>query len=87
MKNKLCLAIIVIAITLTSCVKEPMYIQRTDNNQFQVEYLFTIDSCNVYRFGDEGRLHYIVIGSNVHQTQTYQGDKSQEEETIQTIIK
>lgn len=78
------LALLAIA-SLAACSVDASGVVQTDNPNFTVEKLFTIDGCNVYRFGD-GESRYVVTcpdgraaagGSITHttstgnQTQTY----------------
>lgn len=43
---------------LAGCAKEPLSIERVDNNEFQLDKLFSHEGCTVYRFSDWGRYHY-----------------------------
>jgi hypothetical protein len=75
-----------VAISFTSCYKDPVQRQGTDNVDVPVELIFTVDSCKVYRFRDGGRAHYIVIGQNAIQTMSVQhSGKHTYTETIQTV--
>jgi hypothetical protein len=48
-----------ILFTTISCKKKtPKEILKTDNVNFKVEKLFTVDSISVYRFYDNGNPHY-----------------------------
>ena len=54
-------------------------------NSYDVQLIFEIDDCKVYRFNDGGHNHYFVNRSG-GQTMTYQqdGEDSTHPETIQT---
>lgn len=45
---------------LLGCEKQEKFIDSTNNKEFQVSYLFTYDSCKMYRFHDGGHLHYFT---------------------------
>jgi hypothetical protein len=80
-------AILFIATTLllTSCYRDPISSERTDNQEFHVEHIFTVDSCKVYRFHDGGRYHYIVIGPRQLQiNNTSSSGKSYYDDVIET---
>lgn len=51
---------ILITLIFTSCNGEPLYTSQTNNEEFQVEKLFTYDSITVYRFKDGTRSHYFT---------------------------
>jgi hypothetical protein len=57
---------------LTSCYQDALETKTTDNQYFNVELLFTVDSCKVYRFEDGGRSHYVVTGPNARNTTSEQ---------------
>jgi hypothetical protein len=46
-------------IYLTSC-DEPIQTKQTNNADYQVQYLFTNDSCNVFKFEDNGNYVYFI---------------------------
>lgn len=79
------------AILLVSCENEPVSTHNTDNPNIKAEYLFSIDSCKIYRFEDS-RTHYICICPNnqsVTDTYTVHHGKSSTtyEDEIQTVYK
>jgi hypothetical protein len=79
------IAIIAVSVLLTSCYRDPINIEQTDNREFHVEHIFTVDSCKVYRFHDGGRHHYVVIGPRQLQVNSsHSSGKSTIEETIET---
>jgi hypothetical protein len=55
-------------IFIFGCEKDAIETTQTDNRAFSVERLFTVDSCNVYRFKDNGNTHYICICPNQQST-------------------
>ena len=79
------IAIFAITALLTSCYHDPISSESTDNHEFHVEHMFTVDSCKVYRFHDGGRHHYIVIGPRQLQVNSsHSSGKSTVEEIIET---
>lgn len=50
--------IIIIALLLVGCAKDPLSTEQTENSEFQVDELFTHDSITVYRFHDGGDAVY-----------------------------
>lgn len=61
MKHKFTPFLAVIGLLLfASCNKEPKEKLNTDNPNFQVEFLFEVDGCKVYRFSDAGNLYYFT---------------------------
>lgn len=48
------------AVLLMGCVKPAAETVRSGNREFSVERLFSADGCDVYRFGDMGRMHYFA---------------------------
>lgn len=60
----------------------------TDNKDYHVTYLFTVDSNKVYRFFDGSHPHYIVIGPGTIQTNgEYGSGSSYQAEEINTMPK
>lgn len=52
------LSICALLVLLAGCEKEPLSVERVDNNEFSLDKLFTHDGCTLYRFYDGGRNHY-----------------------------
>jgi hypothetical protein len=48
-----------LALPLLGCVEPALQVHDTNNENIQVEHLFTHDGCKVYRFRD-GAYHYFV---------------------------
>lgn len=57
-------AILVAALLLTACYKDPVSSSSTNNPSVTVALLFEHEGCRVYRFSDAGRAHYYVKCSN-----------------------
>ncbi len=75
------LILVSITLTLSSCVGEGIEKTSTNNDEFDVTYLFEKDGIKVYRFSDGMTDHYFTTGG---ETITTQGtSKSHHEENIQ----
>jgi hypothetical protein len=60
--------------------------QITDNKEYHVTYLFTVEGNKVYRFFDGSHPHYVVIGPGALQTNgEYSNGKSVTPEEINTV--
>lgn len=82
--KKIILAITAV-LTMSSCEKSAIETKNTNNPDFKVEHLFTVDSCKIYRFSDNGNYHYIGISNKQMFTITEQGSgKHSYEESIYT---
>lgn len=55
--------LILISILSINCKGDSLQVVKTDNRSFDVELLFEIDGCKVYRFYDEGRSRYFTTCS------------------------
>lgn len=53
-------ALLAIGITFSACVKEGKETIKTNNNYFEVSFLFEVDGCKVYRFWDGGATYYFT---------------------------
>lgn len=53
-------ALMLIALAVAACGKEPVARSKTDNSRVEVETLFGHDGCTVYRFHDYGRAVYFA---------------------------
>ena len=58
MKNLL--LIIPFLLLLTGCASAGLETNQTENVNFQIDKLFTVEGCRVYRFKDNLRYHYIT---------------------------
>jgi hypothetical protein len=74
----------IFALTLSSCTYEAKSIVKTDNSKFNVELLFEIDGCKVYRFFDNGYKYFTTCNGSV----SYKtADKDSKKVQIQTTTK
>ncbi len=73
------IAIAIVALTFTSCYKDPQSTTQTGNG-FEVEFLFEHDGVKVYRFRDGGNTHYFT--SNGETMSTKSSGKTHYEENI-----
>jgi hypothetical protein len=72
--------IIGVAIGLSSCEGDGIENTKTNNDEYDVTYLFEKDGVKVYRFVDGMRSHYFTTGGQTMSTQTE--GKNNYEETI-----
>ena len=70
-----------LSLFLTSCFGEPTEVVETNNNDFDVELLFEIDGCRVYRFWDRGYKYFTTCNGSVE----WKSSKKLQE--VQTKIK
>jgi Domain of unknown function (DUF4884) len=49
----------------TSCKREAKEVAVTNNSSFQVELLFEVDGCKVYRFWDGGNRYFTQCSGSV----------------------
>ena len=57
---KIIILIALASAVLFSCAKDGVKTVGTENTNFSVTLLFTVDSCKVYRFYDDGYYRYFV---------------------------
>lgn len=70
---------------LSSCAKDPISTKETNNENFEVSFLFEYDGIKVYRFYDDGRYHWFTSkGETICTQKTY--TTSQSGKTIYTRI-
>ena len=50
--------VLLIAIGLSGCYRDPISVSLTENREFDVEKLFTHRGCTVYRFFDNGPKYF-----------------------------
>ena len=70
-----------LSLFLTSCFGEPTKVVETNNNDFDVELLFEIDGCRVYRFWDRGYKYFTTCNGSV------EWKSSEKLQEVQTKIK
>lgn len=81
---KTIILILGLAIGLTSCLKEPISSNQTNNSEFKIDLLFEKDGHKIYRFYDNGTYHYFVIGNGIVESNRDEDDQTITE-TIQTL--
>jgi len=62
------LALLSIIFVLSSCINEGIEKTKTNNDEFDVTYLFEKDGIKVYRFSDGMRDHYFTTGGQTIST-------------------
>lgn len=75
------LILVSITLTLSSCVGEGIEKTTTNNDEFDVTYLFEKDGIKVYRFSDGMRDHYFTTGGQTITTH-HSGKNNHYDETI-----
>lgn len=56
-------------LALTGCLHEPLETKSTENVNFRVERLFSVEGCNVYRFEDYRTVHMVICPDGRAKTQ------------------
>jgi len=74
------LTVLVLAILFTSCKREALRNDKTNNKDFQVDFLFEHNGIKMYRFFDEGHYHYFTSKNETITSQT--SGKSSYEDNI-----
>ena len=74
------LLILGIVVTLSSCMGDGIESSKTNNDEYQVTYLFEKDGVRVYRFSDGLNSHYFTTTGETITTQ--QSGKTYYEENI-----
>jgi hypothetical protein len=74
------IGLFLISITLVSCMGEGIEKSKTNNDEYQVTYLFEKDGIKVYRFSDGMREHYFTSRGETMTTQ--QSGKTDYQENI-----
>lgn len=75
------LALVVLAVALTSCESGALKKEQTNNNEFEIELLFEHDGIKMYRFWDDRRSHYFTNKGETISSQT--SGKTRYDENIQ----
>jgi len=55
-------------ILLCGCAREPIRTEKTNNDKFEVSFLFEYEGIRVYRFYDDGRYHWFTNKGEVINT-------------------
>lgn len=71
-------------ILFTSCKREPTEVVKTNNTNFNIELLFEVDGCKVYRFWDDGYKYFTTCNGSVNWKTN---DKHSDDMEIPTKIK
>lgn len=51
---------LLMAFLMVGCTKGAISTDKTNNDEFKVDFLFEKDACKIYRFRDNGRDHYFT---------------------------
>jgi uncharacterized lipoprotein YehR (DUF1307 family) len=91
MKNKSLfkhLVPVLVSVLLTSCgPREPIKEVSTNNPEYNVQLLFEVDGCKVYRFADSGRiLYFTTCQGSISWSETH-GRRSTYNYEVDTTIK
>ena len=79
------LLLLLISITFVSCLGDGIEKSKTNNNDYDVTYLFEKDGIKVYRFSDGLHFHYFTSQGETITTQ--QSGKTDYQENIKGVIK
>jgi hypothetical protein len=52
------LIIILFCLVALNCVKDPINVSKTNNENYEVSFLFEFEGCRIYRFHDGGYNRY-----------------------------
>lgn len=75
MKESITKILICISLCLIgACTKSPISVEKTNNGDFKVEFLFEKDGCKMYRFYDVWQYHYFMTTSGHTETNHKEGD-------------
>ena len=70
------IGLLLISITLVSCVGDGIEESKTNNDDYEVTYLFEKDGVKMYRFYDGMHYHYFTSGGETISTQTNRSGKN-----------
>jgi hypothetical protein len=73
------IGLILISITLVSCMKDGIEKSKTNNDEYDVTYIFEKDGIKVYRFYDGMSFHYFTSRGETITTQTSGSNKHRDE--------
>jgi hypothetical protein len=74
-----------ISVLFLSCRREGIEELKTDNANYNVELLFEVDGCKVYRFWDEGYKFFTTCDGSVSHKKI--NGKHRKNLEIQTVVK
>jgi hypothetical protein len=73
-----------VSVLSLSCQREGIEELKTDNSNYEVELLFEVDGCKIYRFWDNGYKYFTTCnGSVINRT----NEKHPKDLDIQTFVK
>lgn len=81
MKTLIALFLIVL---MAGCFKDAQEKKSTSNSAFEVEFLFEIDGCKIYRFVDGGYTRYFTTCKNASTSWTEKHGKTSHPQSIET---
>lgn len=82
--KKVIIGLTVGLILFTSCRRESTEVVETNNKNFNVELLFEVDGCKVYRFWDGGYKYFTTCNGSINWGTN---DKHSDDMEIQTKMK
>jgi hypothetical protein len=65
---------VILCLSMAGCESPPIQTDKTNNQNFVVEFLFEHDGCRIYRFQDDGRNIYYAHCNQYVQSFWQQGD-------------
>ena len=71
------IGLLLISITFISCVGDGIEKSKTNNDDYEVTYLFEKDGVKMYRFYDGMHYHYFTSGGETITTQTSGSGKNE----------
>lgn len=74
-------SLLLLLVVLIGCGKSGIEVNKTNNNDFDITYLFTNDGCKVYRFSDSWYYHYYVNCGDSVESRVSAGKSSRAELT------
>lgn len=75
---------VILLLALSGCYKDAKETILTNNTEFNIQLLFEVDGCKVYRFSDGGFARYLTICPNSSVQWTQKTGKSSRPMEIQT---
>jgi hypothetical protein len=71
------IGLLLVSISLVSCYGDGIEKTKTNNDDYEVAYLFEKDGVKVYRFYDGFKYHYFTSGGETITTQTSGSSKNE----------